>query len=214
MLLDHVVSVFYLQNDFVFQVLKTPGRMAAPVFCYFVAEGYRHTSNRKKYVFRLILFAAISHYPFNLAFGYGFFQATSVIWALAMGLVALSAVKSSRFHLVAKAGIILVCCLAALTANWNFTAVLWVLGFGLFFENFKRQIISFILIGSTTYLGLRFFYFGVQDWYQFGIFLAIPFLAAYNGKLGQKSKAMSWFFYIFYPGHLIILHILRSLIFL
>jgi len=216
MLLDHFVVIFIPSSALIYMTLRIPGRIVAPVFCFLIAEGYYHTSNKIKYFLRLLIFALISHYPFILAFNYSFFQATSVIWALAMGLLALIVLKSGRVHIVLKLMIFAACCAAAYTANWNFVAVLWIAGFGLFRGNLKRQILVFCAIGVIFHLTpvcLRFILNNnvYLHWYQYSIFLAIPFFIMYNGKLGIKSKIIAWSFYIFYPVHLVILYFIYKL---
>jgi len=205
---DHFVVVFLPNNTFMYMALRIPGRLVAPIICFLIAEGYCYTSNRQKYIFRLLVFALISHYPFNLCFGYTFFQATSVIWALAMGLVALTALKSEKIHIVLKPLVLAACCAAAYTANWNFVAVLWIVGFGLFHGNFKRQILAFCLVAIVFYLVPNYIRFGFTHWYQPFVFLAIPLLVGYNGKLGKKSKLMTYGFYVFYPAHLVLLYLI------
>jgi len=216
MLLDHFIIVFLPENIFLRFVLRVPGRIVAPIICFLIASGYHHTSSRKKYILRLLALAVISHFPFNLSFEYPFFPATSVIWALVMGLIALTALKSEKIHTALKPVILLACCLAAYTANWNFVAVLWIVAFGLFYGNFKRQILAFCAIGIVFLIlpaCLRFMLSrsNFLHWYHVGIFLAIPLLAIYNGKLGKKSKIASWSFYVFYPAHLILLYLLNKL---
>lgn len=214
MFFDHTVAVFLLHNTIEGLVLRFPGRIAAPIMCYMIAEGYHHTSNRKKYIIRLLIFAVISHLPYNLCFGFSFFQATSVIWSLAMGLVALTAMKSDKLHILVKLIILGGCCVLSVTANWNYIAVLWIVAFGLFYGNFKLQMMSFTTIGIIfhlipTYFNLGSIHEGYPHWYQFGIFLAIPLLAMYRGERGKKSKFMTWFFYVFYPAHLILLYLIN-----
>jgi len=182
--------------------------------CFFIVQGYYSTSNLKKYITRLLIFAAISHLPYNLAFGYTFFQATSVIWPLAMGLIALTAIKSNELHILVKLIVLGLCCIVSIRANWNFVAVLWIVAFGLFQGNFLKQTIAFCIVGIVFHLALTFNRFGFfhevfPQWHQLGIFLSIPLLAMYNGKLGKKSKAISWAFYLFYPAHLILLFLLN-----
>jgi len=212
MLLDHVAGILLPANTLIFMILKAAGRIVAPVFCFLIAEGFHYTSNIKKYIFRLFVFALISHVPYNLAFGQPFFPYTSVFWALLMGLIALTAVKSDKVHIVLKLAVLAACCALSYTANWNFVAVLWIVGFGIFRGNLARQIISFCVIGIIFHLGPVCFRFFINNgaylhWYQFGIFLAIPFFLLYSGKLGKKSKIITWSFYIFYPVHLIILYL-------
>ena len=66
MFFDHFCAVFLDHSTIIGLMSRTPGRIAAPIFCYFIAEGYHYTSNREKYISRLLIFAAISHLPYNL----------------------------------------------------------------------------------------------------------------------------------------------------
>ena len=215
MFFDHFVSVFLAHNELLSLMFRLLGRTAAPVFCFFIAMGFHYTSNVKKYTLRLLILAVISHIPYNLAFGLSLspLVATSVILPLAMGLIALAVYKSEKIHIILKLAIIAACCAVSYTANWNFIAVLWILAFGVFHGNFKRQIASFCVIGAM-YLALQlrrygFFHEIYPQWFQLGIFLTIPLLVMFNGKPGKKSKFMTWFFYVFYPVHLILLFLLN-----
>ena len=42
------------------------GKLTIPIMCFFVAEGYYHTHDLKKYLLRMFAFAAISQIPFYL----------------------------------------------------------------------------------------------------------------------------------------------------
>ena len=214
MFLDHFVSVFLAHDNTFAMIVKIFGRTVAPVMCFFIAEGYHYTSNLKKYISRLLIFALISHIPYNIAFGYSFFQATSVMWPLALGLIALAVIKHEKLHILLRIVIVMFCCALAWRANWNFVAVLWVLGFGIFQGKFALQIIAFTLVGLLGHISLNFYRFGFfhdrfPQWQQLGIFLAIPLLVLYNGQRGRKSKIMTWLFYVFYPAHLLLLFLLN-----
>lgn len=213
MFFDHFVAVFIQHDSIQGILLRIPGRISAPIICYFVAEGYFYTSNKNKYILRLVIFALISHVPYNLLFGFGFFQATSIIWGLALGLIALTVIKDDRYNIVVKVLVLLLACFLSLRANWNFVAVLWIVGFGLFRGNLKHQMYSFIIIGVIFHLIPTFIYFGFSHslyphWYQLAFIIAIPFLLMYNGKLGKKSKTLSLLFYTFYPGHMLLLYLI------
>ncbi|MBP8893695.1 MAG: hypothetical protein KBH09_15180 [Saprospiraceae bacterium] len=212
MFIDHMVAGFFLHDSLAFMLLRIPGRVVAPIMCYLVAEGFFYTSNVKKYTMRLFIFAAISHFPYVLYFGYEWWQATSVIWGLLMGLIALIACQNQKIPIWGKVPIVVACCLLSMTADWNFVSVLWIIGFYYFRGQFNKQIISFVLIGFLFHLIPTYVNFGWLHFYQIGILLAIPLLALYKGQRGKQNKFIQLGFYIFYPLHLVILYIIKYIV--
>lgn len=180
--------------------------------CYLIAEGFFYTSNIKKYITRLFIFALISHLPNVLFFGIEWWRATSVIWVLLLGLIALAVSQNSKISWLEKLLVIVLCCLLAWTADWNYIGVLWILFFGIFKARFKMQMISFLVIGTIFYIIPSLITSGIDAVFRFGILLLIPLIFFYNGERGRKSNLIKWGFYIFYPAHLLLLLILRCFI--
>ncbi len=211
MILDHFVIGFLDHNTALAFILRIPGRLAAPIMCYFIAEGYHYTADFNKYLKRLLIMAIISHFPYVLYLDLPWWS-TSIMWSLAMGLIALAAVKSNRLNLPGKIGAVIICCALAYTANWHYVAVLWVVAFGLFRGQFFKQAIAFSLIGLFGHIMPTLLKVSASHYYEIAIFLAIPLLAAYSGSRGQYSKAIQWAFYIAYPAHFIVLYLLKLML--
>lgn len=70
MVIDHVAAALPLPQA-VNTLMRSIGRMAFPIYAFFIAEGCRHTRSRERYLLRLGLFGLISQFPFVIAF-YGF----------------------------------------------------------------------------------------------------------------------------------------------
>ena len=77
------------------RVLRYTGRLAFPLFCFLLVEGFVHTHNVKGYLGRLVLFGILSEVPFDLAFFRTPFDpsAQNVYWTLALGVLAMAGLK-------------------------------------------------------------------------------------------------------------------------
>ena len=77
--------------------LRATGRIAFPIFCFLLVEGFLHTRNVKKYLTRLFIFALVSDVPFDLAFfGKIGFDHQNVFFTLFLGVMALACIDYVR----------------------------------------------------------------------------------------------------------------------
>lgn len=209
-------------------VMHIIGRITCPIMCFFVAEGYFYTRNIKKYTRRIFLFALISHVPYILnsiqfkEFGYlslmpfvtgnGFFghvlNQTSVMWSLAIGLVMLRVNDSEKINQKLKLPLILFLCLVSFMADWSCIASMVVFVIGTNRNNKLKQILWSLFFISLYALVYFFALSRVYGLIQLGVILSLPVLYFYNGKRGANKKVntfMKWFFYTYYPLHLLII---------
>lgn len=200
MLIDHIGAVFFPQVVWI----RCIGRIAFPIFCFLLVEGYYHTSNLPKYMMRLGMFALLSEVPFDLLF-YGkenMWYAQNIFFTLFIGLSCIYFMDkchekwSGNLNVctIMDVAIALLGCLAAamLRTDYSIVGVFYIIIFYLYRGRYGTIAICMTLITVASY-GLVTQLFAVA---------AIPFIACYNG---EKGRSMKYFFYCFYPGHLILL---------
>ena len=102
MLIDHTAATVILQminNGIggqtlidIYWVMRSIGRMAFPVFCFLLVEGFKYTHSREKYAARMFIFALISEIPFDLAINNTVleFKSNNVFFTLLLGLLAIT----------------------------------------------------------------------------------------------------------------------------
>ena len=106
MLIDHTSAVILeqisgLENPaFLMRII---GRLAFPIYCFLLVEGFYHTRSRAKYAGRLFLFALISEVPFDLAFSRRMcdFSSSNVFFTLLFGLLVIWGVEGIKQKFVA-----------------------------------------------------------------------------------------------------------------
>lgn len=212
MVFDHVGDMFFPG----FMWPRMIGRLAMPIFSFFIAEGFAHTRDKKKYLGRLGLFALISEIPFDLAFegklGLGHQNIMLTFFLAGLALMLFDRLRGGKTtegerRPVGKTvlGVFAVAGIAALSlllrADYTVFAVVAVFLFYVLRQKHPllRSGVGVAFLALTRTIG----------YYAATGFSFIP-LALYNGR---KGKGLKWLFYIFYPGHLLLLatlkHILR-----
>lgn len=172
------------------------GRLAFPLFCFLLVEGFIHTSNVKKYALRLFLFALVSEIPYDLAFSHRFIdlENQNVFFILLIGLIVIIGLEKLR----------------TLTKIKYFCTPLLIL-VGIFFAEWLRTdyggwigvllIVSLYLFRDSTLFNciLGGLILLQNSWFGPLAFVPIYF---YNDQRGRQWK---YFFYWFYPVHLLVL---------
>lgn len=183
-----------------YQAMRSVGRIAFPIYCFLLVEGFVHTGSRKKYALRLFLFALASELPFDLAFSgtapeFGY---QNVFFTLFLGLVTIMLLweveKKQEWRTGLRIFLFAVIILAgmaaayALKTDYSYYGVMCIVVLYLF----RGRRLPQVLAGAASFF-----------WWESPAVLAFIPIYFYNGKRGWNIK---YFFYLFYPVHLLVLY--------
>jgi len=231
MLLDHIALGFLPDTSPLYVMMHFFGRITGPVMCFFIAEGYHYSRNVARYLFRLGLFAVISWVPFAYfskgklplywnGVSYSLITQTGVIYTLFLGLCAILVFEARDrygflYPLWMRAGVIFLLMYVSQIGDWSYYGVSLCLIFHIF-RNLPRQ--KWICYSVISALMILEKYMQIVDrggaWWlvsqEFGLFLVpILFEGLYDGREVKNNSLSKWFFYVFYPAHLLVLGLIR-----
>lgn len=208
MLVDHIAAFFVPIETPLGCVMRIIGRLTAPIMCLFLAEGFRYTSSKTKYGIRLFIFAVISQFAYVFAHGIRLLTPNfNMIFTLFLCFLVLLSYENIKNSII-KAAVIFILVGFSLFSDWGIIAPMWVLAFYVLHDDTQYKIITFSLVSLIhIIISIVSAITNGYNWYsqmwQIGVFLFIPLLILYNGKNGSKNMFSKWFFYIFYPLHLL-----------
>ena len=214
MLFDHLALILLSNQDFatdplltigskqisLYFILRKIGRLAFPIFCFLITQGFIHTKNIKKYIFNLFLFAIISEVPFDLMVGGKFIYLgkQNIYFTLILGILALWVIDN--INIIFKKYLLLALIITAaiiLKVDYGQTGVMLIILIYVLRDKPAVQAILALPFLSGGYAALCSF---------------IP-INMYNGERGFiKGKTIKYIFYIFYPLHIIILLLIKIIL--
>ncbi len=275
MFIDHG-SILLLQTAsvsfYTYIFLRGIGRIAFPIYSFLLVKGFNYSSDKRKYLFRLMSFALISQIPFSLYFShtagasagpaeFAFSGAAlaivgvlwlcayivcsktrsikellvlllfillpgfrlnlgsicllngemSIFYSLSLSLAAVYFIQTLRekalntLQLVLSAAAILAAVLIIQPcADYGISALILILG--LYFLNSRRLPQA---VYMCVWAFLQYGFTGAGLMYSLFACLSAVLVFFYNGRKGPSAK---YFFYAFYPVHLIILSIITFLV--
>ncbi len=196
----------------VYRCMRNIGRISFPIYCFFIVEGFFRTRSKKKYARRLTVCALLSEIPFDLAlFGKVIYLGhQNVFFTLLLGMLAiwvldtfinkkdwkngkkicLSTLCGFGFYLAAEL-------MFTDYSSYGVTAIVLMYFVRRVAEQKIKIWSSIVYTAGTAVLCLLSL---GEAW----AFMALPFFFFYQGKKGWNAK---WFFYLFYPVHLLLLGI-------
>lgn len=198
MFIDHMGAVFFPDK----LLFRYVGRIAFPIFAFLLVEGFFHTRDVRKYMCRLGVFAILSEVPYDLAFRGEIleFEHQNVFFALFIGVAMMYALENSS-QWQAKAAEVLLAMWAAtlLWADYRYKGILLIAVF-YFLRDRKKE--KFVLGAGWNFL----WNWEIQG---YGALASVP-IAMYSGERGRPMK---YFFYLFYPLHLLLFYgIIRTVL--
>lgn len=231
MLIDHigatlVLSAFYAviaAEDYaaadswvsLYNIMRLIGRIAFPIYCFLLVEGFRHTRDLKKYTGRLAIGVLLAEIPFDLALNGALFDwsSNSVMLTLLLGVLMMAGMDCFNgwwkllavppFYGIAEllqtdyAGHgILIIAMLALTRGIPYEKLWRTAGFAVL-----------LWFGATISFGPIEVPMEI-----FGLMALVP-IFLYDGRKLTRSKAVQWGFYLFYPVHLLVIWAVHTLIF-
>jgi len=232
MVLNHMVITWW---EIIPMWLKFPmyaaGGLTFPIMAYFVVEGYKHTSNLKRYMLRLFVVGLIAM-PFHIValavpLGGGnpmLYPWLNILFSIILSLFVLVLYDKIRFRILFwLLYVILIVPISLLFFEWYFVGVTTVLLCYIIRNDSARRIAPSVFagvcwlalsllpmdvpyelmnLGARTPLIANADFVAIMPTFAIGCFLAAILLKNYNG---ERGKPMKWLFYAFYPLHLFVL---------
>lgn len=192
-------------------VMRLIGRLGFPLFCFLLIEGYYHTRSKVKYGMRLAMFALISEIPFDLGFKSHVLEFTyqNVFFTLFFGFMTVWGIDAFctwvrkkiqgkiRFVpyilgtvVITAAGAVIV---ELLKTDYASIGVITIVLMYLLHQKSHAGAMALGCLALTVRMPI-----------EFTCFATVPLAAKYNGTRGLKLK---YFFYLFYPVHILLLAI-------
>ncbi len=203
MVIDHVYVIFISIFDIPIE-FKYLGRIVYPIFILAAIEGYYYTSDKKKYITRLLISSTLMHlgnYILNtlLPRTDGFILQTNIFIPILFIILFLYLLDNIKLK---KNVVLSISIITFSLPLLNYLGQIPYVFLGLLLYQFRnnrfKQIIIYILY-SLLFIGT----------YQFYMIAAAPLIYLYNNK---KGKGYKYLFYTFYPVHIYVMYIISIII--
>ncbi len=195
-----------------YNLCRMIGRLAFPIFCYLIVEGLIYTKSTFNYCLRLFIFAFISQVPFSLmtrGVPFDIYKHLNVYFTLALGLITIAAIdycKAQEKRGIIKKPIFVLLSAVAIICTTSFADSIQTdyAGFGvlvivIFYIFRDRPLLTYIALYLATY------YMSTNS-QMYSLWAMVPILL-HNHK---KGPSMKYFFYVYYPAHMLILYFIST----
>jgi len=210
MLIDHLGAVFFPQMI----ILRAIGRLAFPIFAYQVALGFKKTRNEGKYIFRMLMFAILSSYPFY-AFSMIVTQEPgyqNVLFTFFFALLVLKYIKEKKWMNMVLVGILPVVALefAGIRFDYGLYGIACVAVFYIAKDHIQRSAGIFAV--TVLYLSAIILSAGRSIIDVFSNLQLLSVLSVYiiDRKFKINVRLPRYFFYLFYPLHMMLIALIYN----
>ena len=224
MFIDHLGFMLFPQV----RILRIIGRLSMPLFAYMIAQGCRYTKNKLKHfltIFSLAVVLQVVYYVYSremklsilftfsfsilLIYALQYFKETlfdkdkKVYYKILIGIVAVFAVLVVRY----------IC--KNVRVDYGFRGCLLPVFAALFHPTKNTNVKLLDCLDthpvhlSAFAVGLIYLVMGSSQIQTYSL-LSLVILLFYSGERGKLN--MKYFFYVFYPAHLLLLEILKLII--
>ncbi len=221
MTLNHMAHILMSgrEGTCAYELCIAIGYFTCITMCYLMVEGYQYTSDVRKYMCRLLAFGVIAQYPYWVAFHV---PQLNILFSLSLCLLVLIVRKRVLNTTIRNLFLLMIFLVSAFT-DWAIMAPFFTLLFVMTKE--RAESLWKVYSSAGVVLGLTELSTGTPPGYVFLRVIALMLSGvviryAYDGEKekGQNKgkgqsralrKWLKWFFYIYYPLHLVLLICLR-----
>ena len=218
MIVDHTTVVFssYLSPE-QYYIGRGIGRIAFPIFCFLIAEGYMYTRSFKRFAMRLALFAVLSEVPFNMMLSNKLWDVSeqNVFFTLLLGLFCLYVYDwlldegLGIYAILSVIAFMMIATLFKTDYNWFGIALIFIFYVTQEFALPLRllSVAAYLCIGTTLLYLPQHNNIVLYD--SYAVLLALIPIALYNDEIGYRAKLTKWIFYAIYPLHITFLCLIK-----
>lgn len=192
MAIDHSAIFFFPEHEF---IMRSLGALSFPLFAYFITQGLKYTKDLQLYMISLVTCACVTQPLFNILFPD--LHRLNDLYTLLFGLIIL--VLFERYGVKAFY-------LTLLLVLANVVSIYIFIVFAIYFLHHRPVY----LLGAVTAFYLLVYYLSGAPYVLFGPFAV--FFMYYRAALPLPRIVQKYFYYVGYPGHFLIIILMRSTI--
>lgn len=209
MFIDHI-GYYFLNDNIYFRIL---GRVAFPIFAFFIAQGYFYTKDRKKYFLTILGFGVISQLPYYL-----FLQRAelNILFTFVFAIMLIYLVEYDKQKqtgtsqiMVISYHILLIMLYIFDIISYGYFGVLIPVVF-YFYKDSKMKYVYFAILNLLVTLPFIIAYpTDIRAYIQLFALFDILLFMIYNDQKGKYR--LKYLFYIIYPVHMLLFYFIKLL---